>query len=663
MSGQEVEDGQLNQASSDIEVEVAPSDISSPSSHASSSSESEAEDRRPTGVGAESTATSRQRRSMMEAILSLFRNAGGGNGDEDSDDPDFSPDGSADEEEMDLGAYLQRRFGTSSKKRSRVPAKPKPEDLKTLRQSDYYLSTLRTLGLEEKVELIEPESNSSPTSDRPPSKSRRSSSSTSSQVNKTDQAAATSSSTSDENVITSGQQQQPEEKVSVVQPVKNLAFLLRDRQYFKSPISRENLRLNIAVSDNFLPSDSSVLVKRFSQKVFCGQFSKCGDKFITAAQDHIIRVFDSKVVKDSNSCEPYLTDRSFNLLQEIQAQNVGWSVLDVALSPDNRHLIYSSWCDSIHQVQVTPGTGSSTDESLEKHEALDLAPSEHRHFCVFSLRFSPEGEEILCGCNEGYLYLYDRVAHKSSLSISGHETGYDVNAVAFVDETTHILASGSDDGLVKIWDRRSLRESKPKPVGTFAGHIEGITYIDPKMDGRHIISNSKDQSIKLWDLRRFSNQTQIDKARRQAEACGWDYRWQGVPSFLQRENMGRFDTTSIMTYRSHTVKQTLIRCRFSPSFPTGQRYIYTGCSSGRVFIYDSLSGEVVKTLSGGHRDCVRDVSWHPFTQDIVSASWDGSLKLWSYNEGESAKMDEEIEESNCENSSSKKRKKNPGCFS
>ena len=31
-------------------------------------------------------------------------------------------------------------------------------------------------------------------------------------------------------------------------------------------------------------------------------------------------------------------------------QDVGWSVLDVALSPDGGHLVYSSWSDSLHQV-------------------------------------------------------------------------------------------------------------------------------------------------------------------------------------------------------------------------------------------------------------------------------------------------------------------------
>ena len=40
--------------------------------------------------------------------------------------------------------------------------------------------------------------------------------------------------------------------------------------------------------------------------------------------------------------------------------------------------------------------------------------------------------------------------------------------------------------------------------------------------------------------------------------------------------------TSLMTYRGHSVLHTLIRCRFSPEFTTGQRYIYSGCATGAV---------------------------------------------------------------------------------
>lgn len=74
-----------------------------------------------------------------------------------------------------------------------------------------------------------------------------------------------------------------------------------------------------------------------------------------------------------------------------------------------------------------------------------------------------------------------------------------------------------------------MSESLPKPVGVLAGHRDGITYIDSKGDGRHLISNSKDQSIKLWDVRKFSSADAQDHTRQAVSIQNWDYRWQKVP--------------------------------------------------------------------------------------------------------------------------------------
>lgn len=82
---------------------------------------------------------------------------------------------------------------------------------------------------------------------------------------------------------------------------------------------------------------------------------------------------------------------------------------------------------------------------------------------------------------------------------------------------------------IKVWDRRTLNESNPHPVGVLAGHKDGITFIDSKGDGRHLISNCKDQSIKLWDVRHFSSKDAEENARRAVSVQNWDYRWQKVP--------------------------------------------------------------------------------------------------------------------------------------
>ena len=73
-------------------------------------------------------------------------------------------------------------------------------------------------------------------------------------------------------------------------------------------------------------------VARHSSKLFCGSFSTNGDIFMSACQDSMIRLYDT-------------SSGQFRLMKGVHARNVGWSVLDVALSPDSRHLIYTSWCD------------------------------------------------------------------------------------------------------------------------------------------------------------------------------------------------------------------------------------------------------------------------------------------------------------------------------
>lgn len=48
-------------------------------------------------------------------------------------------------------------------------------------------------------------------------------------------------------------------------------------------------------------------------------------------------------------------------------------------------------------------------------------------------------------------------------------------------------------------------------------------------DARYLISNSKDQSIKLWDIRKFSPKEGLAASRLAVTQQNWDYRWQPVP--------------------------------------------------------------------------------------------------------------------------------------
>lgn len=73
-------------------------------------------------------------------------------------------------------------------------------------------------------------------------------------------------------------------------------------------------------------------------------------------------------------------------------------------------------------------------------------------------------------------------------------------------------------------DRRSLSPGG-EPSGVLVGHTEGITYVSPKGDGRYVISNGKDQTLKLWDLRKMSSNSDfLDIQRDYYGIDSFDYR-------------------------------------------------------------------------------------------------------------------------------------------
>ncbi|CAM9291185.1 unnamed protein product [Heterosigma akashiwo] len=83
--------------------------------------------------------------------------------------------------------------------------------------------------------------------------------------------------------------------------------------------------------------------------------------------------------------------------------------------------------------------------------------------------------------------------------------------------------------------------------------------------------------------------------------------------------------------------RTLIRCHFSPVETTAQRYVISGSGDGNIVIWDILNAEVAAEMAW-HRECVRDVAWHPRRPLIASSSWDHSVGLWTYREEENAPL-------------------------
>lgn len=121
-------------------------------------------------------------------------------------------------------------------------------------------------------------------------------------------------------------------------------------------------------------------------------------------------------------------------------------------------------------------------------------------------------------------------------------------------------------------------------------------------DGRYLISNAKDQTIKLWDTRKAAALAEHDRRpRNDYPRFNWDYRWDAFPArgrLIQHPRDG-----SLATFRGHSVVHTLIRAYWSPAESTGQRYIYAGSADGTVRIWGADRGRGRGAVKAGEKGC------------------------------------------------------------
>ncbi|XP_057487349.1 LEC14B protein-like isoform X1 [Actinidia eriantha] len=363
------------------------------------------------------------------------------------------------------------------------------------------------------------------------------------------------------------------------------------------------------VLSRYLPVNGPYFVDRKTTRAYVSQFSADGSLFVAGFQGSNIIIYN--------------VDKGWKVQKNIGAKSLRWTITDTSLSPDQRYLVYASMSPILHIVNVGSAATESFANITEIHDGLDLSADEDGaySFGIFSVKYSTDGRELVAGSNDDSIYVYDLEANKLSLRILAHTS--DVNSVCFADESGHLIYSGSDDNLCKVWDRRYLK-AKGKPAGVLMGHLEGITFLDSRGDGRYFISNSKDQSIKLWDIRRMSSNATSNPGFRNYE---WDYRWMEYPP--QARGLKHPCDQSLATYKGHSVLRTLIRCHFSPEYSTGQRYIYTGSHDSYIYIYDVVSGTQVARLEH-HKSTVRDCSWHPQHPMLVSSSFDGDIVRWEF---------------------------------
>ena len=125
---------------------------------------------------------------------------------------------------------------------------------------------------------------------------------------------------------------------------------------------------------------------------------------------------------------------------------------------------------------------------------------------------------VWAACSDGSLRVWDGAEGKELRYLYGHEEGvscidgietaeYSAGSRGSLQGTSSVIASGSSDRTVRIWDCRARKSQ----VCVFRGHSDTVRCLRWGSGGRCIISGSKDRTVKIWDIRAGRLQCSLDK--------------------------------------------------------------------------------------------------------------------------------------------------------
>ncbi len=158
----------------------------------------------------------------------------------------------------------------------------------------------------------------------------------------------------------------------------------------------------------------------------------------------------------------------------------------LAFSPDPEHKYLAS-VSSDGEVKLWDATRLG-----EKDKAQPLRSfAAHSPGVGLNIAFSPDGKRLVTGGKEYTVKIWEVETGDLLHTLRGHNG--DVSTVAFGPDGRWIASAG-EDSTVKIWDSHT-----GSLLRSFRGHT-GLVSTMAFLDGRTLITGSRDHTIKFWDL-------------------------------------------------------------------------------------------------------------------------------------------------------------------
>ena len=346
------------------------------------------------------------------------------------------------------------------------------------------------------------------------------------------------------------------------------------------------------------------------------------------------------------------------------------SIWDFAADPIKK---FSGHTAPIRAVAFNPTstTLASADESgmiklwdFKLGRELNTSPLIGHTGPVTSLSFSPDGSYLASGGHDRKIRLWKVASGREIGVLTGH--GDWVTSVAFSSGQHPLLASGSIDRTIRIWDPQNPDDE----LALLPEQPHSVLCVAFSPDGNVLASGTRDArgTIRLWnvtDLREgksgidivswdatVSNVAAVREGKRPtltaalfSESGGvysLDFSYDGktLASAGAAGEIKLWDLSKLGEGDTPTNRSTLrerVGIVYSVAFSPTQMKLASAGSDGKVRLWDAAAGQETITLTG-HDDSIHSLLFGPENKSLLSVSKDGTARLWTTETGSEVRV-------------------------
>lgn len=236
---------------------------------------------------------------------------------------------------------------------------------------------------------------------------------------------------------------------------------------------------------------------------------------------------------------------------------------------------------------------------------------------VYAVAFSPDWRELASGSQDGTIKLWDPASGRELATILAHASC--VNTLAYSPDG-RTLASGSCDQKIKLWNAATH-----ELLDTLEGHSTEVHCIAfaPLSNGL-LASSGNEPVVRLWDIATREVIQTLDTEKQTIASLAWQNNGKAI--FLAAQDSSRVGSSVIEWDLVNNRASGNPHSAWAVASPSHCGGVCLGLLDGRVRVISESSPEPVDLPA--HTGKVTSLAFSPGQNRVASGGDDGTIRVW-----------------------------------